>query len=176
MNATRRSDIRPIQGSDNDAVIVGPYRYLLRRVWDGTRPRLLWVLLNPSTADADTDDPTSRRCLTFSRDWGYGGLEIANLFALRATDPKHLLSADNPIGSENDRYLADAAARAARVIVAWGVTGKLHQRDQSVLTLLTRHATQPLYCLGTTRDGCPRHPLYLPRAARPICFCSAHLL
>lgn len=156
------------QGQANGAIIVGMHRYLLWRTWDTTRPRHLWVLLNPSTADATSDDPTLRRCAGFSRDWGYGGLEMVNLFALRATDPRELLRAEEPIGSENDRYIAAAAARAAGIVVAWGARGTLLRRDQAVLALLSRHAACPLHCLGTTRKDCPRHPLYVARVANPV--------
>lgn len=83
MDAIKRTVVAPKLPQGNGAIIRGRYRYLLWRTWDMTRPRLLWVLLNPSTADDQTDDPTLRRCIRFSRDWQYGGLEIVNLFAFR---------------------------------------------------------------------------------------------
>lgn len=152
----------PHQG--NGACIVGAYRYLLWRTWDVTHPRLLWVLLNPSTADGQIDDPTLCRCMDFSRGWGYGGLEIANLFAFRATYPQDLRRTLDPVGPENDQYLAAAAGRAAGIIVAWGKQGTYQLRDRAVLALLSQHAAQSLQCIGAVQNGCPRHPLYLARS------------
>lgn len=157
---------------DRKAIIAGEheeYRYHLGCTWDAARPRLLWVLLNPSIADDTTDDQTLRRCTRFSHDWEeYGGLEIVNLFAFRATDPRDLQRAPDPIGPENDWYVAEAASRAAGIIVAWGERGTYRQRDCAVLALLSLHSAQPLRCLGTTRNGCPRHPLYLAGSTRPV--------
>lgn len=147
----------------NGANIVEPYRYLLWRNWDTTRPCLLWVLLNPSVADGQTDDPTLRRCMCFSDKWGYGGLEIVNLFAFRTPHPDVLSIAVNPIGDENDRYVREAAERASEIVVAWGAwnaKGPYRHRDQDVLNLLG-HPEKQLSCLGTTKNGSPRHPLYL---------------
>lgn len=158
----------PTQRQGNGAIIRGRYRYLLWRTWDETHPHLLWVLLNPSTADEQTDDPTLRRCNRFSREWQYGGLEIVNLFAFRTPHPHDFYRAADPIGSENDHYLAAAAARAAGIILAWGEKGTYLQRDRAVLALLSLHTTQPLSCLGTAQHGCPRHPLYRPRSTRPV--------
>jgi hypothetical protein len=156
------------QRQGNGAILSGRYRYLLWRTWDETRPRLLWVLLNPNTADEQTDDPTLRRCIRFSREWQYGGLEIVNLFAFRTPHPHDLHRAADPIGSENDQYLATAAARAAGIILAWGEKGTYLQRDRAVLALLSLYSTQPLYCLGIAHNGCPRHPLYRPGSTRPV--------
>lgn len=150
----------------NGAIIVGEYRYLLWRTWDHAAPCLLWVLLNPSTADERTDDPTLRRCMGFSRAWGYGGVEIANLFALRTPYPRQLLLSSDPVGGENDCYLAATAERVAAIVVAWGAVGTYRGRDRVVFALLARHAAQPPLCLGTTRDGSPRHPLYTAQSAR----------
>ena len=150
------------------ALVVGACRYLLWRTWDLDRPRLLWVLLNPSTADERADDPTVRRCAGFSRAWGYGGLELVNLFALRAADPRELQRATDPVGRETDRYIAAAATRAVGIIAAWGERGRYQQRDRAVCALLTRHAVDVPRCLGTTRSGCPRHPLYVARSTSPV--------
>jgi hypothetical protein len=147
------------------ALVVGGYRYLLWRTWDPARPRLLWVLLNPSTAGERADDPTLRRCAGFSRAWGFGGLELVNLFAWRATDPRELQRATDPIGPENDCCLVAAATRAHGIIVAWGGRGRYQRRDRAVCALLSGHAPHGLCCLGTTHTGCPRHPLYVARSA-----------
>lgn len=103
----------------------GRYRYSLRRRWDAAGARVAFVLLNPSTADGRRDDPTIRRCIGFAREWGFGGLEVVNLFACRSTHPGGLRSAQDPVGPENDRFLAAAWDRADRVIVAWGNHGAL---------------------------------------------------
>lgn len=138
------------------------YRYRLWRRWaDGGLA--VFVMLNPSTADAERDDPTIRRCAGFARAWGFGGMTVVNLFALRATDPARLHRARDPVGRDNDRHIAAAAAGGDLVVVAWGVHGGLRERDRAVLDLLA--ASRPR-CLGLTRGGHPRHPLYLPARTR----------
>lgn len=156
------------QTSEGNGAVIVAYRYRLWRTWDAARPRLLWVLLNPSTADGQADDPTLRRCIGFSEDWGYGGLEIVNLFALRTPHPQDLYRAPDPVGSENDQYIAAAASRAAGIIVAWGEQGTYRQRDRAVLALLSQHSAQPLRCLGLSRTGSPRHPLRLARSTHLV--------
>lgn len=145
--------------NQSGAIIVGPYRYLLWRVWDPDLPRLLWMLLNPSTADEDVDDPTLRRVLGFSHSFGFGGLEVVNLFALRSPDPRALAHTADPVGPENDSYIREALERATKIVAAWGRFGVLYRRDRSVLAQID----YPIFCLGVTRNGNPRHPLYLPR-------------
>lgn len=132
------------------------YRYVLERRWDEDLPAVLFIGLNPSTADEHSDDPTVRRCVRFARDWGYGSLLLANLFALRSTDPKRLVDAEDPVGRWNDRWLERLANRASLAIAAWGVHGVLRGRDQ---VIVARYRS--LHCLGTTKEGHPRHPLYL---------------
>lgn len=132
------------------------YRYVLERRWDDALPAVLFIGLNPSTADEQTDDPTVRRCIRFARDWGFGSLLLANLFALRSTDPKGLVDAADPVGRWNDRWLKRLESRASLSVAAWGVHGTLRDRDQTVTARLVN-----LHCLGTTKDGHPRHPLYL---------------
>jgi hypothetical protein len=144
----------------------GRYRYALSRRWAPGGAGVAFVLLNPSTADAVRDDPTLRRCIGFARAWGYASLEVVNLFAWRATHPEALRASPAPVGPENDGYLLAAARRAARVVLAWGVHGTLDGRDRAVCDLLAQ-AGRPLECLGITRDGHPRHVLYLPREAQP---------
>ncbi len=150
-----------------DAVIQGNYRYLLKREWDADAPQATFVMLNPSTADAECDDPTIRRCINFSRSWGYGCLEVVNLFAYRATKPQVLFQADDPIGSQNDRYLQQAIRRATLIVVTWGIHGSFLDRDEAVLTLISgKH----LYCLGLTKAGHPRHPLWLKNSTQLTIF------
>jgi hypothetical protein len=136
------------------------YRYRLWRHWDQSRPAIAFCMLNPSTADARRDDPTIRRCIGFARGWGYGGIEVVNIFALRATDPRDLRSADDPIGPRNDAFMLRAAALSP-VVIAWGVHGALRDRGANALRLFGPRAR--LLVLGRTRSGAPRHPLYLRR-------------
>jgi len=134
------------------------YRYSLSRCWDSALPTVLFVGLNPSTADALRDDPTVRRCVGFARDWGFGAMTLANLFALRSTDPAQLWTANDPVGPDNDDWISQLVESAAKVVAAWGAHGGLNDRDRRVLKLLPE-----VYCLGRTREGHPRHPLYLAR-------------
>ncbi|WP_229803464.1 DUF1643 domain-containing protein [Planobispora rosea] len=151
------------------AVIDGPYRYDLRRIWDAGRTPTIcaWVMLNPSRADENTDDPTVRRYIAYAQRWGFGGIVVRNLFALRATDPAALLSADDPIGPDNDAWLSERLAGVACVVVAWGC-GRYprlaEERWRRVAQLLAGHR---LLCLRTGRDGQPVHPLYQPAGLVP---------
>jgi hypothetical protein len=118
--------------------------------------------LNPSTADAQSDDPTVRRCIGYARDWGYGGLCLANLFAFRARRPEAMKAAADPVGPENDHHLQAMAAQAALKLAAWGVHGRHLGRDAEVAALLPS-----LHCLRLSLGGHPMHPLYLPRGLSP---------
>jgi hypothetical protein len=138
------------------------YRYVLTRTWNDDEPKVLFVALNPSTADAVADDPTVRRCVSFARDWGFGGILIANLFALRSPDPKILTLSEDPIGPRNDWWLNRLSIDCQLTIAAWGIHGKISDRANSVLPKLTN-----VHHLGLTREGHPRHPLYLPKTIRP---------
>lgn len=140
----------------------GAYRYALWRdlgmLGQGT---ITFVMLNPSTADADQDDPTIRRCISFAESWGAARLAVANLYAYRATDPEALSSVDDPVGPENDRWIEKLASEAAQVIVAWGAKrGPVPGRDGKVLGLLEAAGLIP-QVLGLTDGGYPRHPLYV---------------
>lgn len=132
------------------------YRYALVREWDEALPRVCFVMLNPSVADAVTDDPTVRRCMSFARRWGMGSIEVVNLYAYRATSPRALWFASDPVGPENDRYIDVAATRAAVVVAAWGAHGTHGGRYAAVLCRLNAPR-----CLGLTLSGQPRHPLYV---------------
>lgn len=147
-----------------DAVLSrdGRYRYHLSRRW-GDGPQITFVMLNPSTADAHSDDRTLRRCIGFTRSWGYDGLTVVNLYALRSTDPAALWRADDPIGPENDRHLADAAARSELLVAAWGT----HARRERVQQVLAIPGFDRLTALRVTARGAPAHPLYLPRHLTP---------
>lgn len=147
---------------DAGADIRDRYRYALWRTWDESLPRVMFVGLNPSTADARQDDPTLVRCVNFARDWGYGGVITTNLFAFRATDPRAMLRARDPVGPENDRVLCEQARTVDRVIAAWGNLGSYRDRAAAVRKLLPG-----LYYLKLNRSGEPAHPLYLKSDLSP---------
>jgi hypothetical protein len=140
------------------------YRYELTRGWDPTRPRLVFVGLNPSTADATQDDPTIRRILGFANLWGCGSLLMLNLFGLRSTDPRGLRKVEDPNGPGNDasilKALSEAHERRERVVLGWGAWGHLHDRGFRVASWALEVHGAP-ECFGLTRSGHPRHPLYL---------------
>lgn len=144
-----------------DALIVGDYRYWLVREWDPATEKLAFIMLNPSTADGKVDDATIRRCIRFAQDNGYGGITILNLFALRATDPRQLRKAEDPVGVDNDRWIAEVAESrrtyGGGIVCAWGAKAD-PARVRQVLRLVRGI---PLYCLGVTKDGHPKHPLYI---------------
>lgn len=146
----------------------GRYRYTLSRELGGLMPggTCVFVMLNPSTADADLDDPTIRRCMGFAKGWGHSRLEVVNLFAYRSTDPKAMALAESPIGPDNDAHLLRAAYGADRIICAWGAHGVHMQRSARVAGLLRAGGYQ-LQHLGLTKAGQPRHPLYLAGATQP---------
>ncbi len=136
----------------------GKFRYHLTRVWDLTGPKLGILGLNCSTADAVKDDPTIRREMGFARRLGYGSIYKGNIFAYRATDPKVMKRARDPVGPENDLWIKGIASCVDRLIVAWGAHGSFKNRDREVYELLRGKS---LWCFGVTKDGHPKHPLYL---------------
>lgn len=123
-------------------------------------------MLNPSTADANEDDPTIRRCINFAKSWEYGGLYVCNLFALRATNPKELYNADDPTGKDNLFYLHRAAVMSCNgnIICAWGNHGKMKNTGKQTLDALRSWGVIPR-CFGLTKQGQPKHPLYLKKDA-----------
>jgi hypothetical protein len=144
----------------------GLYRYRLWREWGDGRRTLLWIMLNPSTADhLGNNDPTIERCERRAFAWGFDRVEIVNLFALRSPDPRILRKAPNPIGPENDRAILEAADEARTILCAWGALGALGSRASRVRALL---GDRPLSCLALTKSGEPAHPLYLPYALAPV--------
>lgn len=132
------------------------YRYVLQR---GESPACAVVCLNPSTADAETDDATSRKLRRFASDWGYPGYDLFNVGAGRATDPRDWLAMADPVGPDNDFYLGLAALRPL-VVVGWGKNAPAALVDRAVHAL-TQHGAE-LWCLAVNNDGSPRHPLYVP--------------
>jgi hypothetical protein len=149
------------------------YRYQLWRVWDETLPRVLFVMLNPSTADAERDDPTIRRCVAYAKAWGHGGLEVVNLFALRSTSPKLIYTHASPVGKDNDPYILESAYRAGIIVAAWGTHGEHRARDRHVGALLSLHGFK-LHSLKITAKGLPQHPLYLRSDLTPSPFVVAN--
>lgn len=167
-----------LAGVDANALLspCGTYRYALTRDWypKGGLGHVLWIMLNPSTADAETDDRTIRRCQDYARTWGYDGITVANLFALRATKPAALFSHPDPVGPANDDVLAALlAARGVGMVVAgWGVLGR-HLLRYADIVRLAGKADRDLYALALTKDGQPRHPLYLAGELTPFVWRSA---
>lgn len=147
------------------------YRYRLWRVWGDPSRRVVFVGINPSDADEHDNDQTISKGIGFGQRWGFGALDMINPFALVSTDQRGLIDVDDPIGPENDQYVATVLARASRVVWAWGggktaaVTRLLQARLASpAWAELVRSATCEHGCLGRTNDGQPRHPLMLPYA------------
>jgi len=141
------------------------YRYTLaRRVGLGIEKAVcLFIMLNPSTADENLDDPTIRRCMGFARVWGYGILMVGNLFAFRSTDPRELSrSRVEPVGVDNDLWLVEMALQADLTVAAWGNGGGLDQRSRLVREMLYDQGVK-LHTFGLTQRGEPRHPLYIRR-------------
>lgn len=153
----------------------GRYRYWLMRDWgwrargvinDGSGGYVLWVGMNPSTAEGDVDDPTIRKEMHFTRAMGLDSYVKANVMDYRATNPKALLASGvMPCSDRNAATIEGLALGAVRIVVAWGALPKLLQRyADRIVTILPRDR---LECMGTTKDGAPRHPLYLPNTATP---------
>jgi len=138
-----------------------PWRYRLTRTWDSGRPTACFIMLNPSKAGRERDDPTIRRCIRFSQLWGYGGIVVLNLFALRATNPEELKGHEDPIGPDNDGQIRAAVAQCSLVVVAWGAHQMVSGRAAAVLGMMGELGVT-LHCLGRTARGLPRHPLCVP--------------
>lgn len=144
----------------------GKYRYSLSRSWDRKLEKAVFIMLNPSKADAEINDPTIRRCISFAHKMNCGSLEVVNLFAYRTAYPQELRACRRPVGKLNDKYITEAAQNAAVIVVAWGNWGSLHRRNEEVLGLL--QGSVPIMCFGMTLQGHPRHPLFLPADTRAI--------
>lgn len=144
----------------------GGYRYILTRD-SGMLTHcgvLLWIMLNPSTADATQDDPTIRRVQGFTRSWGYRVAVVCNLFAARTTNPKRLAEFPDPVGPENDRHILDCAGLADGIALAWGAHRMATERGQAVIGMIRRASQYRHFnflCLGLTDSGAPKHPLYV---------------
>ena len=142
------------------------YRYALTRVWDETHPKLLYIMLNPSKATEVQNDPTIERCERRARALGFGGFRAVNIFALRETDPHKMRRHKAPKGPENLSILLKSCEWADTILAAWGVHGAhLGQGPKTHAALLTEG--YELHHFGLTKEGHPRHPLYVPYAQKP---------
>jgi hypothetical protein len=139
------------------------YRYQLWRIWDRRKPLVCFVMLNPSTADANTDDPTIRRLIGFAGSWGYGDFCVGNLFAYRATQRADMKRYHAPIGPWNHDHLQAMVERCSLLVAAWGTDGSHLNRNRDVLAMFSEW-----HCIRRTEKGAPEHPLYLPGDLKPI--------
>ena len=139
------------------------FRYALWRMWDGNKPLVMIIGLNPSTADEKVNDPTITRCISFARSWGYGGVCVTNLFGFRATSPTRLKAHHDPIGKENDAWVHEMAKEATIKVAAWGNHGKFLNRSLEILPSLDQ-----LHCIKMNKSGEPAHPLYLKAELKPV--------
>ncbi len=159
-----------LKGDAASTAIYSPcerYRYVLTRTWDDVAKRALFVMLNPSTATEVQNDPTVERCERRARALGFGAFRVCNIFAWRDTDPKAMRAAAEPIGPENDQAITDGCAWADTIICAWGSHGEHLNRGPAVETLM-RATGRPLFHLGLTKAGHPKHPLYLAYTTQPV--------
>lgn len=142
------------------------YRYALTRIWDTEGRRVLFVMLNPSTATEVQNDPTVERCERRARALGFGGFRVCNIFAFRATDPRVMRAQADPVGPANDAAIAEGALWADSVVCAWGAHGAHLGRGSAVEALL-RATGRPLLHLGLSKAGHPKHPLYIAYECQP---------
>lgn len=142
------------------------YRYLLTRTWDAGGRKALFVMLNPSTATEMQNDPTVERCERRARTLGFGAFRVTNIFAWRDTDPRAMRAADDPVGPANDDAISDSCTWADQIIAAWGTHGTHLDQGPHIARLL-RGTGRPIYHLGLTKDGHPKHPLYIAYAQQP---------
>lgn len=147
------------------------YRWRLWRVWDRESAFVLFIMLNPSTADAEEDDATIRRCRAFAKGWGYGGFEVVNLFPYRASEPAVMLRRRYAeiAPEDNDAYIWGACKRTHEVVCAWGAHALVEKRARAVLDIIYQAGHVPT-CLLQTQDGHPSHPLYLPKDLHPVAY------
>ncbi|MHC5537597.1 DUF1643 domain-containing protein [Singulisphaera rosea] len=156
-----------IDGNVKEAFLspCGLYRYTLTRQWDNG-PYVNWLMLNPSVADASRSDPTMVRCVNYAKAWGYGAIVLTNLFAFRATDPREMKRAEDPVGPENDRIVMEVAREAGLVVAAWGNHGSYRDRGRQVMRMFATERISLNY-LSMTKEGYPSHPLRLRADLKP---------
>ena len=139
------------------------HRYVLIREWDLDKPSLMFVGLNPSTADEEKNDPTVRRCIGFAKRWGFGKLLMTNIFAFRSTLPKNLFKSENPIGNKNNYWLKKLSKKADKIVLAYGNHGKFNNRHEEILKIVDNP-----HCIKKTKNDMPIHPLYVKYTNNPI--------
>lgn len=145
------------------------YRYYLKRDFGKDIGTCNFIMLNPSTATEEKNDPTVARCCSYAKNWGYRTLIITNIFPLRSTDPKGLYthSFDNEVLNTNNKFIVDVACQSDIVITAWGNHGTLTNIGQNILSILLEKCPEKVYNLGVTKLGQPKHPLYLRKDLKP---------
>jgi hypothetical protein len=141
------------------------YRYKLWRKWDESLPKIMFIGLNPSTADEIKDDPTITRMMNYAKLWGYGEIVVCNAFAFRATFPEDLKKEKDPVGEGNNKAISEEAKNAEKIVLAWGNHALFGNRSSEILQLLKEYK---LFCLGKNSSGEPKHPLYLKRDLKPV--------
>lgn len=141
----------------------GEYRYWLQRKWDDLKAKVSFIMLNPSVADSEWDDRAVQRCIFFARNWGFGSVEIVNLFAYQTESPKILKSVMEPIGKDNDKYILETLKNADIIIAAWGNDGAFRNRYKEILTLVQDY---DLHCMGITAESQPKYPARLSNDTR----------
>lgn len=139
------------------------YRYALWRTWDESKDKVMFIGLNPSTADETGDDRTISRCISYAKQWGYGGIIMGNLFAFRTPSPAEMISAEDPIGEKNDYWLKRLANNAALVVGMWGNSGAFLGRFEKVSAMFPN-----LHCLRLTKAGQPHHTRGLPDGIKAV--------
>ena len=144
------------------------HRLQLWREWDSNLPKVLFIMLNPSTADHKQDDPTLRRCIDYAKQWGYGGLYIGNLYSLRAADPKTLVKVSKFNHRDNYKHIVSIAQQCQLVVCAWG-NYPIIKKLGTPLNIL-KQLNQKLHCIDLSKTGTPKHPLYLKKSLTPIPF------
>lgn len=158
-----------VKGDAPSVAVYSPceaFRYLLTREWDTRTGRVLFVMLNPSTATEVQNDPTVERCERRARTLGFGAFRVCNIFGFRATDPRVMRAAPDPVGPLNDTAIAQSAEWADQTICAWGTHGEFLNRGAHVEALL-RATGRELWHLGLSKAGHPKHPLYIGYNVRP---------
>lgn len=150
---------------ENRAAVFSPcrkWRYHLQHIWDESQPNLIWMMLNPSTADELKNDPTVERCEQRARMWGFGGVEVFNIFGYRATDPADMKAYIDPVGPDNDDWMIDFAKKSqnTKAIIGWGEHGKHRGRGEAVLNIIKQHDGR-VNALKINASGHPKHPLYI---------------
>lgn len=141
----------------------GKYRYMLMREWDKSLPKVMFIMLNPSTADGEQDDPTIRRCIGFAKDWGYGGISVFNIFPYISTDPKGIHTSIKPNLKNRALILQNNQAHKLKIL-AWGNNDLISDAHIDFIF----NNLSGLHCLGLTKLGNPKHPVRLSKDTKPI--------